>query len=240
MTTFGTGGFFVHMKSLATTEVLYEVINAISSLSIEELLTKVDVLVQRITDADSTGIYTLDEVTQSVVLRASKLHFSIINTLKMPIGEGITGWVARHGETVVLEERAREDSRFARVQELPDDLYESFLSVPIKSGDIIIGVINVKHERSHLYPHEQVKLLEMVGKLIGHAIDHALLLEKTKNLHDALETQKVVTRAKGMLMERLHLSENEAYHLLRKKATKERKSMKEIAEAILLSSDVLT
>lgn len=228
------------MKSVTTTDVLYEVIDAVSSLSIEELLTKVDLLVQRITDADSTGIYTLDEATQSVVLRASKLHFAIINRLKMPIGEGITGWVAQHGKTVALEENARQDPRFARVPELPDDLYESFLSVPIKSGDVIIGVINVKHQRSHRYPPEQITLLEMVGKLIGQAIDHALLLEKTKNLRDALETQKIVTRAKGFLMERLHLTENEAYHLIRKKATKERKSMKEIAEAVLLSSDLFT
>lgn len=219
-------------------EILYQVIEAISSLGIAKLLTKVNALVAKITDADSTGIYTLDEQGQSVILRASKLHFDIVGKLKMKIGEGITGWVAQFGKTVILEKDAAKDPRFSRVTGLPDDLYESFLSVPIKSGDVIIGVINIKHKNPHKYPNEQIKLLEMVGKLIGRTIEHADLLEKTKTLEEAVATQKAVNRAKGILMKKLKISENDAYHLIRKQATKERKSLKQIAEAIITSKQI--
>lgn len=225
-------------KPLETPEILYQVIEAVSSLGIDELLTKVDLLVEKITNAVSTGIYTLDEHGQSVILRASKLHFDIIGKLRMKIGVGITGWVAQFGKIITLEKDAQKDPRFSRVTGLPDDLYESFLSVPILSGNVIIGVINVKHKNSHKYPRSQVKLLEMVGKLIGRAIEHTELLEKTKNLEVAIETQKAVNRAKGMLMEKLKVSENDAYHLIRKQATVERKPMKQIAEAIITSSHI--
>lgn len=227
-------------KLLNNQEVLYQVIEAISSLGIDELLTKVDLLVANITDADSTGIYTLDEQGQSVILRASKLHFDIVGKLKMKIGEGITGWVAEFGKPVVIEKNAQKDTRFSRVSDLPDDLFESFLSVPIKSGNVIVGVINVKHKNTHKYPDEQVKLLEMVGKLIGRAIEHTELLEKTKSLEEAIATQKAVNRAKGILMDKLNISENEAYHMIRKQATKERKSLKQVAEAIITSNQIST
>lgn len=218
------------------TGILYKIIDAISSFSIEDLLKKVDLIVQEATGADSTGIYILDELSSSVVLRASKLHFDIIGKLKMNLGEGITGWVAKYGESVVIEKNAKNDKRFLRTPNLPDDLYESFLSVPIKSGDIIIGVINVKHKSIHQYTKEQVELLEKVGKLIGRAVEYADLLEKTKSLEEAVATQKAVERAKGIIMVKMNLTENDAYHLIRKEATKERKSMKEIAQAIITSS----
>lgn len=219
-------------------EVLYQVIDAISSLGIEELLEKVDQIVAKITDADSAGIYTLDEKTESVILRASKLHFDIIGKLKMKIGEGITGWVAQFGKTVILEKDAPRDPRFSRVTGLPDDLYESFLSVPIKSGDVLVGVINVKHKEPHPYPDEQVKLLEMVGKVIGRTIEHADLLDKTKSLEEAIATQKAVNRAKGMLMEKFNISENDAYQLIRKQATKERKTLLHVADSIITTSNI--
>lgn len=219
-------------------QILYDVIEAVSALGVEEMLQRVDRIVAEITDADSTGIYTLDEQSQSVILRASKLHFAIAGELKMELGEGITGWVAEHGEAVILDKNAPQDPRFARVHNLPDDLYEGFLSVPIKSGEVIVGVINVKHEKPHEYPQETVKLLEMVGKLVGRAIEHAVLLEETESLRKALETQKLVGRAKGLLMEKEGLSENAAYHLLRKQAMKERKSLAEIAEAVITAAEV--
>lgn len=225
-------------KSLEIPEILYQVIDAISSLGIDELLAKVDLLVAKITDADSTGIYILDEHGQSVILQASKLHFDIIGKLRMKIGVGITGWVAQFGKTVILEKNASEDPRFARVTGLPDDLFESFLSVPILSDNVIVGVINVKHKNPHKYPESQVKLLEMVGKLIGRAIEHTELLEKTKNLEDAIQAQKAINRAKGVLMEKLKVSENDAYHMIRKQATIERKPMKQVAEAIITSSQI--
>lgn len=227
------------MKTDPSTEtVLYQVIEALSSLGVDELLTRIDRLVADITNADSTGIYILDEKTNSVILRASKLHFDIVGKLKMKLGEGITGWVAQYGKKVIIEKNAPKDARFARIAKLPDDLFESFLSVPINSGNVVVGVINVKHKLPHKYAKDKVMLIEMIGKLVGRAVEQAMLLEKTKSLEEALQTQKFINKAKGILMEKMNLSENDAYHILRKQAMKKGKSMREVAEAIITSSEI--
>ncbi len=54
-------------------------------------------------------------------------------------------------------------------------------------------------------------------------------------LKEALETRKVVEQAKGVLMESQGLKESEAFHRIRKASMDTRKSMREIAEAILLT-----
>lgn len=220
-------------------KLLYKIIDAISSLGFEEMLVKIDQIICKITSADSTGIYTWDDKTQSVLLRASKLHFDIIGKLKMKLGEGVTGWVAKFGKVVVIEKNAESDPRFKRVFDLPDDLYESFLSVPIKSGNIIVGVINIKHKKPHKYTKDQIKLLEMIGKLVGKAVENADFLEKTKDLKDAVETQKSVTRAKGILMLKMKMDENKAFQLIRKKSMNERKTMREIADTIINAKDLI-
>ena len=79
----------------------------------------------------------------------------------------------------------------------------------------------------------------MVGKLIGRAIERAELLDKTRSLEEAIATQKAINRAKGSLMEKMNVTENEAYRLIQKQATKERKSMKEVAEAVITSFQIL-
>lgn len=221
------------MEHIDNVKILYQVIDIISTLDIKGQLDQIDAVVGKLTQADSTGIYTLDKDTHSVVLRASKLHFNVIDHLKMKVGEGITGWVVESGATVAIEKDAQHDPRFSRVTSLPDDLFEAFLSVPIKSSSVVIGVINVKYKEAHTFEPKVVKLIEAIGQLVGQSIEHSMLLEESKNLKEALETQKLLNRAKGILMERHKLSENDSYHFIRKQAMRENKSIKHVAEAII-------
>jgi K+-sensing histidine kinase KdpD len=66
-----------------------------------------------------------------------------------------------------------------------------------------------------------------------------LLLESEKfALTDKLETRKVVDRAKGILQRDLKMSEEDAYRTLQKESQQRRKSMREIAESIILNDDL--
>jgi uroporphyrinogen-III synthase len=73
---------------------------------------------------------------------------------------------------------------------------------------------------------------------VGAEIEMARLEEKNSELSEQLETRKVIERAKGILQRDLQLSEQEAYVTLQRQSRQRRKSMKEIAEAIVLSDDV--
>ncbi len=66
------------------------------------------------------------------------------------------------------------------------------------------------------------------------------LEQKVSDLEEALETRKLVERAKGVLMEAYGLSESEAFNRMRRTSMDNRRSMREVSEAILLSQEVQT
>jgi two-component system, response regulator PdtaR len=82
---------------------------------------------------------------------------------------------------------------------------------------------------------------------LGPAIDVTLsrfrefrqLKTELGNVKEALDARKVIERAKGLLMERYSLSEAEAFRRIQKRSMDTRKSMKEIAEAIMLADEMV-
>jgi AmiR/NasT family two-component response regulator len=63
---------------------------------------------------------------------------------------------------------------------------------------------------------------------------------KTKVIQEELETRKQVERAKGILMKELKLDEEEAFGRIRKKSMDSRRSMRDVAEAIILAHEIGT
>ena len=64
------------------------------------------------------------------------------------------------------------------------------------------------------------------------------LNREVANLQDRLETRKLVEKAKGVLMEKHGISESEAYRRIQQQSMNARKTMKEVAEAVVLADDV--
>lgn len=69
-------------------------------------------------------------------------------------------------------------------------------------------------------------------------MERARLESENAHLLDRLETRKVVERAKGILQRDMQLSEEDAYLTLQRESRQRRKSMREVAEAIVLSEDL--
>jgi len=69
-------------------------------------------------------------------------------------------------------------------------------------------------------------------------VERARLESEKAQLLDRLETRKVVERAKEILQRDMQLSEEDAYLTLQRESRQRRKSMREVAEAIVLSEDL--
>lgn len=149
-------------------------------------------------------------------------------------GEGITGWVAEHQQTVALEKQAYKDPRFKFFKQLPEDSYESFLSVPIIDKSGVVGVVNLQNEKSMGFSKQQISIIESLVKIISSAFVKVMLERKVGELKDQLEERKIVEKAKGILMKVKNLDESEAYKFLRDESMIKRKPMKEVAEAVLM------
>jgi len=217
------------------------IINLLSDLVVfnhynfNEFLQKLIKIVNQVVPVDACLIYFYDREKKVLTLAGSKRkRDELLGHITMRTGEGITGWVVEHGESVAIERGAYKDSRFKFFKELPEDKYESFLSVPIVDENGVAGVINLQNKEPYLFTKEQIKIIEAIVKIISSAFTKIVLERKVGQLEDKLEARKVIEEAKGILMRTKRINEDEAYHFLRKEAMTKRKSMKEMAEAVIL------
>lgn len=218
--------------------VLHHTVNRIAAADgFHQALDRVLDFAVALVKCDSCFIYVLSG--EDLVLRASKNpHQELLDRLKLRIGQGITGWVAEHREPVAVFKEAYKDPRFQRFNELPEDRYEAFLSVPLFSRGRLVGVMNLQHRDPHLYTEREIGLLATVGSLAGAEIELARLESQNSELCQQLETRKIVERAKGILQRDLGLTEEHAYLSIQRQSRQKRKTMKEISEAIILSEEV--
>lgn len=221
-----------------TLNFLHDVSTRIAAADpLHEVLDEIVEFVSDLVSCDSCFIYVKDH--NELVLRASKnSHPEVLDVLKMPVGEGITGWVAENNQAIVLSERAWQDARFRKFAELPEDAYEAFLSIPVSSRGNVVGVINVQHKDPYPFSAREIKIISTLGHLVGTTIERVRLEEEVSELSGKLAARKLVERAKGVIQRELGISEEEAYSMLQKQARQRRKSMKEISEAILLADEM--
>ncbi|MFC5865051.1 uroporphyrinogen-III synthase [Acidicapsa dinghuensis] len=186
---------------------------------------------------DSCFVYVLEG--DQLVLRASKNpHSDLVDRLGIWLGQGITGWVGWHREPVAIPEKALKDPRFQRFKNLPEDTFEAFLSVPILCRSKLIGVINLQHRKPYYHSEQEVRLLTLAGYLVGAELERARLESENLELSDRLESRKQIEKAKGVLQRDFGLDEDTAYKALQRESRQRRKSMRDIAEAILLNDDL--
>jgi uroporphyrinogen-III synthase len=227
--------------------VLHRISSIVSSnLTVDEMLGEVVGLAVQATGCDACLVYLIDQPSGELVLRASQVpHAGALGSLRIPVGEGVTGWVAAHQSVVALSSDAADDPRFKRFQELVEDTYQAFLSAPLVSKGEAIGVVNVHHRETHQHSPDEVATLVFIGEQLGVAISRSLLegekqrlIEETEEMKRVLETRKLVERAKGILQRQRGFTEEEAYLHLRNQSRRMRRPMRDLAEAIILAEDV--
>lgn len=221
-----------------TLDFLHDVGSRIAAADpLHEVLNEIVEFVSDFVRCDSCFVYVLEG--NDLVLRASKNpHPEVIDRLTLQVGQGITGWVAEHREVVALERDACKDSRFLFFSELPEDCYQSFLSIPVLSRGRVVSVINVQHSEPYSFAPREIKSIATIGHLVGAAIEMARLQQEVAELSDKLAVRKIIERAKGLVQAEMGVSEEEAYSIIKKQARSRRKTMKEIGEAILLASEM--
>ena len=87
-------------------------------------------------------------------------------------------------------------------------------------------------------PFKEADLLPAIEIAISRYKEMVALEQELGNVQDALESRKLVDRAKGILMDKHGMKETEAFRWIQLQSMNTRKSMKEIAEAVILTQDV--
>ncbi len=169
-------------NALQELALLHRITESISAnLDLDVVLRGIVQMVVDVTRGDACLIYLFDPARQELILRASSLpHPKLIGHLRLEMGEGITGWVAKEQRTVSIARNAEDDPRFTGFRALPEDRYQAFLSAPVVGRRGVIGVINVQHKKTRRHAPSEIALLTTIGRQVGSAIENARLYEETR------------------------------------------------------------
>ena len=210
----------------------------VSDLYLEDILKLIVTLTANVMKAKVCNVWLIDEKKQEFNIKATQsMHQEYLNKRTIKLNEGVVGLVAKEKKPKiifdVLKEEQYKEKKLARKEGLV-----SMASIPMMVKDKVIGVLNVYTNRPYEFTKAEVILLSTIANQAAVAIEKTELIIKTKIIQEELDTRKKTERAKGILMEEGNINESEAFALIRKSSMDKRISMKEIAEAIILSYEI--
>jgi signal transduction protein with GAF and PtsI domain len=220
-------------------EALSKISKAISSeLYLEDILRLIVVVTAEMMKSKICSLWLVDEGDNTLKIRATQsMSEEYLKERSLKLGEGVVGHVAEKNKPVmiynVLKEPRYKEKELARREGLV-----SLLSVPMSVKDKVIGVINCYTSFPHKFTRSESEVLTTVANQAAIAIENAGLIMKARIIEDELVSRKLVERAKGILMKEQYLTEEEAFRRLQKKSMDLRKSMREIAEAVILANQI--
>lgn len=217
-------------------EALTEVSRAIvSDLYLEDILKLIVMVTAEVMNSNIVSIMLINEATGKLETKATQAVSSeYLNKPPLKLGEGVAGRVARNNQPIQVLD-VRRDSRYFNKSIAERENLCSLLSVPMSVRGEVIGVLSCYTSIPHEFTDEEIALLTALASQAAVAIENTELLVRTRIVQEELETRKLVERAKDILTQNTGISGDEAYRRIQRKSMNTRKSMKEIAEAIILA-----
>lgn len=220
-------------------KALAKISEAITSDSyLEDILKLIVTITAEVTGSKICSLMLINEATGELEIKATQSISENYNKKpNLKLGEGIAGKVAKTGKSIAVLDVRKEESYINRDIAKSEKLC-SLLSVPLTYKSKIIGVLNCYTSKVHSFTKSEINIIDMVARQAAIVIENFKLIVESEVVKEELQTRKSVERAKGILMRQKNLSEDDAYKLLRKYSMDRRKSMREIAEAMILNEDL--
>lgn len=158
--------------------LLRELIEAASSgPGVEPLAAAAARIITAATDSDVCFVHVLDDTERSLTLAGATPPFDAeVGKIRLPLGHGISGWVASHREPVVIIRDKESDPRYLPFESLRGRDFTSMVSVPMETAPGgLVGVLNVHTVAQRDFEDRDVELLLVIGRLIAGAMHQARL-----------------------------------------------------------------
>ncbi len=133
-----------------------------------------------IVDATATDVcfvHVLDDTDRSLTLAGATPPFDAqVGVVSLPLGTGVTGWVASHRQPAVIVEGKESDVRYLPIPALRGTEFTSMASVPM-ANDLagLVGVLNVHTRERRDFTSRDVRLLTTIGSQVAGAVHLARL-----------------------------------------------------------------
>jgi signal transduction histidine kinase len=194
--------------------LLYQVSNVIhSTLDSQEALQLIVSEAVRLMNASSGSVVLINPTSGLLEISASQNLPGAARKLILRVGEGVTGWVARHGKPARVGD-VTQDARYVAARRG----VKSELAVPLEVNGETRGVINVDSDRADAFSAEDQDLLEQLAVQAAKVIQNTWLYEQLRLKVHLFESLSSVSRAINSTLnldEALRVITREACELMR-------------------------
>lgn len=209
-----------------------------SDLYLEDILKLIVSVTAEVMGSKICSLMLVDKSKNELAVKATQSVSERYNKKpNIKLGEGIAGEVAKTGKPITVLD-VRKDKRYMNRDIAVKEKLCSLLSVPLMFRYNVIGVLNCYATKPRHFSPNEINILKSIANQAAIVIENFRLVVETKVIKEELESRKVIEKAKGILMKQENLSEEEAYGRIRKYSMDNRKSMREISEAIILSEEM--
>jgi signal transduction protein with GAF and PtsI domain len=210
----------------------------VSDYYLKEILQLIVTMTAQVMGSKICSLQLLDEKKQELVIAATQsLSQEYINKPNLKVVQSIAGRVVLEKRPIAVSDVTKEPG-YMYPHVAKKEGVVSMIAVPMMIKDRVIGVINSYVQKEHNFSKEEIDILQAIANQAAVAIENTRLDQEILSAKEALETRKIVERAKGVLMKELAIGEDDAYKKIHKKSMDLRKSMREVAEAIIMAADI--
>ena len=220
-------------------EAFSKVANLIASgMYLDELLRLIVQVTAEIMNSKISSLMLFDPDKKELIVKATQSISEAYNKKpNIKLGEGIAGVVALTNTPACILD-IKNDKGYINQDIAKKEGLCSLACVPLAVRGRVIGVLNCYTSKKHKFSKYELDLLTALANQAAIAIDNVELDLRARSAEEALTTRKLVERAKDILSQEANISPAEAYRLIQKQSMDMRKTMREVAEAVILSKDI--
>ena len=212
-----------------------------SDLFLEDLFKLIVMVTAKVTGVEICSLWLVDDNENPPLIRlkaTQSFEPEYVKDRALLMHEGVVGYVVSTQSPLVIDDVQNHD-RFKEKEMATSLGLISMVGVPLVGReDKVMGVLNCFTNKPYKFSKTDIHLLMTVASQAAVAIHNTDLIVKTRVVEQELQTRKQIERAKEILMEKRKLSGEEAYRWIQKRSMDTRKSMLEIAEALILSEEL--
>ena len=176
-----------------------QVIN--STLDLSEVLRQVMAQSTRLLGSESSALMLLEESTQELVFEvATGDKGSAVKQIRLKLGEGVAGWVAREGQPLIVNDPAGDPRFFRKADDTTGYTTRNILAVPLTVRGRVIGVLEVLNSLpvGRAFTESDLRLLQALKDQAGTAIEKARLYKyMEEQVNETIEMYLSLEKEKG-------------------------------------------
>ncbi len=160
--------------------LLQEMVRLVAQpLSAQERLDRLVRMIARHLVAEVCSLYVLRAGDVLELFATEGLRPQAVHVTRLAVGEGLVGTIAAEGEVIATSD-AQSHPRFVYRPETGEEVYRSFLGVPVVRGGRVVGVLTVQNEAPRTYGEEEIEALRVIASVVAEMLASGEVLDPSR------------------------------------------------------------